>query len=66
MAIITLTTDFGRKDYYVSAVKGAILNVIPDVNIVDISHEISTFNILEAAYIVKSTFLIINYIIPIE
>ena len=56
MAIITLTTDFGRKDYYVSAVKGAILNVIPDVNIVDISHEISTFNILEAAYIVKSTF----------
>jgi Uncharacterized conserved protein len=56
MAIITLTTDFGRKDYYVSAVKGAILNVIPQVTIIDISHEISKFNILEAAYIVKSAY----------
>jgi len=56
MAIITLTTDFGRKDYYVSAVKGAILNVTPNVTIIDISHEISSFNILEAAYIVKCAY----------
>ncbi|MDH3382407.1 MAG: SAM-dependent chlorinase/fluorinase, partial [Flavobacteriaceae bacterium] len=40
MSIITLTTDFGIKDYFVSALKGAILSKLPLVNIVDISHEI--------------------------
>ena len=37
MAIITLTTDLGIKDYYVSAVKGTILKELKnDVTIVDI------------------------------
>ena len=48
MAIITLTTDLGRKDFYVGAVKGSIQNVIPNANIIDISHGYP-FNVLEAA-----------------
>ncbi len=56
MAIITLTTDFGRKDYFVSAVKGAIYNLLPETTIVDISHEISPFNITETAYILKNAY----------
>lgn len=56
MAIITLTTDLGLKDYYVSAVKGAIFSQIQNINIVDISHQIPTYNIQDAAYILKNAY----------
>lgn len=56
MAIITLTTDFGYKDHFVGAVKGTILSSLPKVNIVDISHAISPFNIQECAYILKNAY----------
>lgn len=56
MAIITLTTDFGEKDHFVGAVKGAIYSELPDVRIVDISHSISPFNIPEAAYIIRNAY----------
>lgn len=52
MAIITLTSDFGLKDHHVASMKGAILSELHDVTIVDLSHEISPFNIIETAYIV--------------
>ncbi|THV57237.1 hypothetical protein EZV76_15280 [Flagellimonas alvinocaridis] len=56
MAIITLTTDFGYKDHFVGAVKGTILSSLSEVNIVDISHAISPFNIQECAYILKNAY----------
>jgi S-adenosylmethionine hydrolase len=56
MPIITLTTDFGWKDPYVGAVKGAIYKELENVNIVDISHEVTPFNIAEAAYIIKNAY----------
>ncbi len=56
MSIITLTTDFGIKDHFIANIKGAILTEIPEANIVDISHQISPFNILEAAYIVQNSY----------
>lgn len=56
MAIITLTTDFGTKDHSVSAVKGAILSLQADAQIIDISHKISPFNITETAYILKNAY----------
>ncbi|MCX6296104.1 MAG: SAM-dependent chlorinase/fluorinase [Bacteroidetes bacterium] len=56
MAIITLTTDLGLKDHYVSAIKGSILKNIPNVSIVDISHQIPTYNIQDAAYILKNAY----------
>lgn len=56
MAIITLTTDFGTKDHSVAAVKGRILSELPDVQIVDISHEVPPFNIAECAYILKNAY----------
>lgn len=52
MSIITLTTDYGLKDHFVGALKGKIISEHPDVNIIDISHEIDPFNILEASYII--------------
>jgi len=51
--IITLTTDFGCDDAYVAAVKGAILIVNPDANVIDISHSIKPQNILQAAFILS-------------
>lgn len=56
MAIITLTTDLGLKDYYVSAVKGAIYSTLPDCTIVDISHQIPTYKMQDAAYILKNAY----------
>ncbi|WP_158838381.1 SAM hydrolase/SAM-dependent halogenase family protein [Polaribacter sp. L3A8] len=56
MPIITLTTDFGTKDHFVGAVKGAIYSELPDAKIVDITHEISPFNITETAYILKNSY----------
>jgi hypothetical protein len=56
MAIITLTTDLGYKDFYQAALKGSILSQLPNANIVDISHAISAFNIPQAAFILKNAF----------
>ncbi len=56
MPIITLTTDFGTKDHFVGAVKGAIYNELTDVRIVDISHHVTPFGITEAAYILKNSY----------
>jgi S-adenosylmethionine hydrolase len=56
MAIITLTTDFGEKDHFAGAIKGAIYSESEDLKIVDISHSISPFNILEAAYIIQNAY----------
>ena len=55
MSLITLTTDFGTKDHFVGAVKGAIYSELSDAKIVDITHEISPFNITETAYILKNS-----------
>jgi S-adenosylmethionine hydrolase len=54
--IITLTTDFGTADTYVAAMKGAILSINPQANIVDITHSISPQNIREAAFVFSTAF----------
>ena len=56
MSLITLTTDFGTKDHFLGAVKGAIYSELPDAKIVDITHEISPFSITETAYILKNSY----------
>ncbi len=56
MPVITLTSDFGLVDYRVAALKGSILSLKLDAIIVDISHEIEAFNLLQAAYIVRSAY----------
>jgi len=56
MSIITLTTDLGLKDYYLSTVKAVILKGCEQVNIVDITHEIPAFNLADAAFQVKNAY----------
>ena len=56
MAIITLTTDLGLVDNYVASVKGAILK--EDVNsiIVDITHEIPSFDLQKSAFVLRNCY----------
>ncbi|MBI2166495.1 MAG: SAM-dependent chlorinase/fluorinase [Chloroflexi bacterium] len=49
--MITLTTDFGLEDPYGAAVKGVILSINPDALIVDVSHQVEPFNILQGAFL---------------
>jgi S-adenosylmethionine hydrolase len=56
MAIITLTTDLGSKDFYQAALKGSILNLLPSANIIDITHEVPSFNISHAAFVLKNAY----------
>jgi S-adenosylmethionine hydrolase len=54
--IITLTTDFGLSDPFVGIMKGVILGIAPDVQIVDISHDIRSYDVVEAAFLIDSTY----------
>ncbi|HCQ30024.1 MAG TPA: hypothetical protein DIU39_07040 [Flavobacteriales bacterium] len=56
MAIITLTSDLGLKDYYVASVKGAILSQFPEAVIVDITHQIPAFDIIQTSIILKNCY----------
>jgi S-adenosylmethionine hydrolase len=47
--IITLTTDYGSTDHLVGAMKGVILNINPDAEVVDISHSVIPYDILDGA-----------------
>jgi S-adenosyl-L-methionine hydrolase (adenosine-forming) len=53
--IITLTTDFGLRDPFVGIMKGVILGVTPEAQIVDITHDIDSYDILEAAFILQTS-----------
>ena len=54
--VITLLTDFGERDDYVGAMKGVILSIAPDAQLVDISHQVEPQNIHEAASILDSVY----------
>jgi len=54
--IITLLTDFGDQDEYVGAMKGVILGIVPDAQIVDVTHQVKPQNILQAASILDKTY----------
>ncbi len=47
--IITLITDFGTRDSYVSEMKGVILSLVADVHLVDITHDVEPQQVAEAA-----------------
>jgi S-adenosylmethionine hydrolase len=54
--IITLTTDFGLADPFVGIMKGVILGIAPGAQIIDVSHDIRSYDILEAAFIIDSSY----------
>lgn len=55
MAIVTLTSDFGGKDYIAGAFKGRLLSQFPSCQLIDITHEVAPFNFSEATYIIRNS-----------
>ena len=54
MPLLTLTSDIGEQDYLVGAVKGRLLRIDPDFQIIDITHKLSPFNYPQAAYVCRN------------
>ncbi len=54
--VIALLTDFGSLDHYVGTMKGVILSINPEANIVDISHSVGPQNVAEGSYLLWATY----------
>ena len=66
MSIITLITDFGNKDHFVAKIKGDIYRNYNEAKIVDISNNVSPFNIMEAAYILENSYKSFCHVIKFD
>jgi len=55
-AIITLTTDYGTSDHLVGTLKGAILKINPDVTLVDITHQVAAYDLLDGALAIGAAY----------
>jgi len=53
---VTLTTDFGLNDHFVGALKGVILDITPEAQIVDISHAVQPFDVLDGALTISQAY----------
>ena len=56
MSVVTLISDFGIADEYSGVMKGAVLQINPAATVVDVSHRIDPFNVIEAAMMVTAVF----------
>jgi S-adenosyl-L-methionine hydrolase (adenosine-forming) len=54
--IITLTTDFGTNDHFVGVMKGVILDIVADAEIVDICHAVQAFDVLDGALTISQAY----------
>lgn len=54
--IVTLTTDWGSRDFFAGKVKGLLLKTIPNVRIVDITHDLKPFSVTSAIFVVRNCF----------
>ncbi len=54
--IITLTTDFGTNDHFIGTMKGVILSIEPDAQIIDICHAVQAFDVLDGALTISQAY----------
>jgi S-adenosyl-L-methionine hydrolase (adenosine-forming) len=54
--IVTLTTDFGLTDHFVGVMKGVILGIQPAAQIVDISHGVQPYEIVDGAFTIAQAY----------
>jgi len=54
--VISLTTDFGLADHFVGVMKGVILSINPQVELIDVSHEISSYDVLDGAFTLAASY----------
>ena len=56
MPVVTLSTDIGQSDYVIGAIKGQLLQAVPYVSLIDITHQLISNNYLHAAYVCTNAF----------
>ncbi len=56
MSIVTVTSDWSKSDYYLSALKGKILSYDETINIVEISNSIEPLDVIQAMFVLGSSF----------
>lgn len=56
MPVITLITDWHQDDHYTGAVKGKLISLMPEVRLVEISHQIPSFDYFKAAFILRNSY----------
>jgi len=54
--VVTLTTDFGLEDSYVGTMKGVALRIFPEIRVVDITHQVTSQDVLEASLVLESAY----------
>lgn len=54
--VITLTTDFGTSDSLVGSMKGVILSIQPDAEIIDITHKVMPYDLLDGALAIGTAY----------
>jgi S-adenosyl-L-methionine hydrolase (adenosine-forming) len=54
--IVTLTTDFGTNDHFVGVMKGVILDIVPEAEIVDICHSVQAYDVLDGALTISQAY----------
>ncbi len=52
--VVAFLSDFGQRDHYVGAMKGVLLELLPDAQIIDISHDVTPGDIVEGAWILAA------------
>lgn len=52
---MTLLTDFGLLDHFAGVLKGVVLGACPGAVVVDLSHQVKEFDILEGAYVLAQS-----------
>lgn len=56
MLIVTLTTDWKDGDYSISRLKACILSRCKDVCIIDVTHNVASYNSMQAVFVLKNTY----------
>lgn len=54
--VVTFTTDFGLQDPFVGIMHGVVLNIQADARIVDIGHQVSSFDVLDGAWMIAQSY----------
>ena len=54
--VVTLTTDFGTSDHFVGVMKGVIHNINPEVELVDLCHNVNSYDVFDAAFTLAQSY----------
>ena len=54
--VVTFTTDFGLEDPFVGIMHGVVLSIHPETRIVDVSHAVASYDVLDGAWTIAQAY----------